>query len=214
MRGRRLIRMLLWALLAGGLAAGFFALCQWMVLRAGKDRLYTRVEEVPPREIGLLLGTGEKLGNGDENFFFTYRIAAAAELYKAGKVRRILASGDNHVREYDEPAMMQRALIAAGVPQEAILLDDAGFRTLDSVVRAREVFGFSQFIIISQRFHNQRALLIADHYGMDAAGYCARDVAVRFSLRTRIREAFARVKAVLDLYVLHTSPKFLGGKEK
>jgi SanA protein len=161
----------------------------------------------------VLLGTSEKQGNGNSNPFFEKRIVAAAALYKAGKIRHILVSGDNRRKNYDEPTDMQHALLAAGVPQTAITLDYAGFRTLDSVVRAKSIFGLSQFTIISQRFHDQRALLICRHYEIDAIGFCAEDIALRYGLKTQIREAFARVKAVLDLYVLNTRPKFLGPKE-
>lgn len=187
-----------------------FFVCQWLVVRTGAGRLYTDVDDVPKRDVGLLLGTSQKLGNGDENWFFNYRISAATQLYKAGKIRHLLVSGDNHTRGYDEPAMMTQALLASGVPQSAITVDDAGFRTLDSVVRARKVFDLQQFTIISQRFHNQRALLIADHYGADAIGFCANDVEFRYCMRIYFRKAFARVKVVLDLYVLRTRPRYLG----
>jgi len=212
--GKRLARLVLFAikpLLLLSLAVGGFVLfCQWLVLRAGAGRLYTNVADVPVRDVGLVLGVGERLGNGSENPFFKYRIAAAAELFKAGKVRRLLVSGDNHTRGYDEPAMMTRALMNAGVPESAIHVDDAGFRTLDSIVRARKVFLLERFTIISQKFHNQRALLIAGHHGIDAIGFCAPDVGFRYSKWTYVREALARVKVVLDLYVFHTGPKFLG----
>ena len=191
----------------------FIAVCQWLVLHTGNGRLYDNVADTPQRDIGLLLGTSDKQGNGNSNPFFEKRIAAAASLYKAGKIRHILVSGDNSRKDYDEPAMMQRALLAAGVPQTAITLDYAGFRTLDSVVRAKEVFGLTQFTIISQRFHDQRSLMIARHYGIDAIGFCAEDIALRYGLKIQVREVFARVKAVLDLYVFNTQPKFLGKRE-
>ena len=208
MRRRRLVIVGLLALVV------FFVVCQWLVLRAGNGRLYEQVADTPQRDIGLLLGTSDKQGNGNANPFFEKRIAAAAALYQAGKIRHILVSGDNSRKDYDEPAMMQRALVEVGVPQTAITLDYAGFRTLDSVVRAKEVFGLTQFTIISQRFHDLRSLMIARHYDIDAIGFCAGDIALRYGLKTQIREAFARVKAVLDLYILNTRPKFLGSKEK
>jgi len=207
MRRRCLVIVGLLAMMA------FIAVCQWLVLRAGNGRLYDNVANTPQRDIGLLLGTSDKQGNGNSNPFFENRIAAAAALYQADKIRHILVSGDNSRKDYDEPAMMLRALVVAGVPKTAITLDYAGFRTLDSVVRAKEVFGLTQFTIISQRFHDQRSLMIARHYGIDAIGFCAGDIALRYGLKTQIREAFARVKAVLDLYVLNTQPKFLGPKE-
>jgi SanA protein len=191
--------------------AAIVAVCGWLVVHAGEGRLYTEVKATPQRDVGLLLGTSDKRKNGDSNPFFTHRIAAAA-LYKAGKVRHLLVSGDNRRKDYDEPAMMRAALLKSGVPESAITLDCAGFRTLDSVVRARDVFGLSGFTVISQRFHNQRALFIAHYYHLDAIGYCAADVGMRRGLKTQIREAFARVKAVLDLYVFHTQPKFRGPK--
>ena len=196
------------------LALAGLLLCQWWVLRAGNSRLYTDVSAIPTRDVGVLLGTSEKLGGGYPNPFFHYRIDAAVDLYKAGKIRHLLVSGDNGTRDYDEPAAMKAALLRSGIPKSAITLDDAGFRTLDSIVRAKKVFGLKQFTIISQRFHDQRALLIAKHYGIDAIGYCAADVELRYSVKTYIRESLARVKAVLDLYVLHTKPKFLGPEVK
>ena len=186
------------------------AVCQWVVVRAAQGRLYGTVADIPKRDVGLLLGTSEKKENGNNNPFFDHRITAAAQLYKAGKIRHILVSGDNCRNDYDEPAMMKSALLKAGVPESAMTVDCAGFRTLDSVVRAKKVFGLQQFTIISQRFHDQRALLISRHYDIDAIGFCAADVGLRDSFKMPIREAFARVKAVLDLYVLRTPPKFLG----
>lgn len=192
--------------------AALVAGCGWLVVRAGAGRLYTDVAATPAREVGLLLGTSEKRKNGKSNPFFTHRISAAAALYKAGKVRRLLVSGDNRRKDYDEPATMRAALLAKGVPDAAITVDCAGFRTLDSVIRAKDVFGLSGFTVISQRFHDQRALFIARHEGLDAIGFCAADVGMRRGFKTQIREAFARVKAVLDLYVFHTQPKFRGPK--
>ena len=207
MRRRRIV---IAGLLLLVLAVAAIAACQWVVMGTGRGRLYDTIAEVPVRDVGLLLGTTEKHPDGSHNLYFDYRITAAAELYKAGKIRHVLVSGDNRRADYDEPACMHRALLKAGVPESAMTLDCAGFRTLDSVVRAKKVFGQDKFTLISQRFHDQRALLIADHYGIDAIGYCAADVGLQQGLRIQIREALARVKAVMDLYLLHTPPKFLG----
>lgn len=209
MRRRLVIAgLLLLALAALTAASG------WLVVRAGKGRLFTEVAATPARDVGLLLGTSDKRKNGAANPFFTHRIEAAAALYHAGKIKHLLLSGDNRRKDYDEPTLMKAALLQKGVPETAMTLDYAGFRTLDSVVRAKEVFGLSAYTVISQRFHDQRALFIARHEGIDAIGFCARDVALRRGLKTQVREAFARVKAVLDLYVLRTEPKFAGPKEK
>jgi SanA protein len=168
------------------------------------------ITDVPARRVGLLLGTGKTTRGGWSNPHFVNRVQAAAELYRAGKIERILVSGDNHVKGYDEPTDMKDALVATGVPEQAIALDYAGFRTFDSIVRAKKVFGVSDCTVISDRFHNYRSLFIARRYGIDAVAYCAEDVPLRYSVKTKVRECAARLKAVLDLYVLHTKPHFLG----
>ncbi len=179
-----------------------------------KTQLYTDVNEIPFRKVGLVLGASKKTIRGTNNFYFSYRIQAAYELFKAHKVQYLLVSGDNHIKGYDEPSDMREALIALGVPDSCIILDYAGFRTLDSVVRCNEVFGEDSITIISQEFHNQRALFIANKNNIQAIGFNAKDVNQNYSFKTRLREYFARVKCVLDIYVLYTSPKFLGKKIK
>jgi SanA protein len=181
----------------------------WIVLRT-KDQVFDSALLIPGRRVGLVLGTGRTTAGGWSNPHFVNRVRAAAELYRAGKIERVLVSGDNHVKGYDEPTDMKDALIAAGVPEQAITSDYAGFRTLDSIVRAKKVFGLSQFTVVSERFHNYRALFIARRYGIHAVAFCAEDVPLRYSLKTKARECAARLKAVLDLYVLHTKPHFLG----
>jgi SanA protein len=186
-----------------------FGVCQWYVLSSGKKQLYSSAQQIPARKVGLLLGTAEKRRGGGPNPFFRNRIDAAVELYKRGKIRRLLVSGDN---QHNEPEDMRKALLAGGVPASAITRDHAGLRTLDSVVRAKEVFGVSTFTIISQRDHDQRALLIAKQNGIDAIAFCARDVPLGKSILAHVHEWFARVKVVLDLYLLHTRPKHIGSR--
>lgn len=157
----------------------------------------------------MLLGTSPTLRSGVRNPYFQNRIQAAAELYKAGKIKYILVSGDNHRTEYNEPEEMRKALIQKGVPEDAIFLDYAGFRTLDSVVRANKIFGQQKFTIISQQFHNQRAVYIASWYGLDTVGYNAKDVSLSVGLKVQVRELFARVKVFID-FLFNKSPKFLG----
>jgi SanA protein len=181
----------------------------WITHRA-TGKIYSDVESIPENEVALLLGANKTGAYGGPNLFFRYRIEAAAALYKAGKIHLIIVSGDNHKKEYDEATDMRDALIALGVPEAAITLDYAGFRTLDSVVRCKKIFGTDKITIISQKFHNQRALFIAAKYGIDAIAFNAQDVPSRYALKTSVREYFARFKAVLDLYVVHTAPKFLG----
>jgi SanA protein len=124
---------------------------------AAKGRIYRSVDAIPARDVGLVLGTSKETRRGTPNLHFNQRIEAAAALYRAGKVHHLLVSGDNHIASYDEPTDMRNALVAAGVPTNAITCDYAGFRTLDSVIRAKKVFGLSRCTIISEEFHCPRA---------------------------------------------------------
>lgn len=180
------------------------------ISRSVRERLYSDPDEVPAMKTALVLGTSRYRPGGRINLYFRYRLEAAAMLLERGTVRYLLVSGDNARDNYNEPAEMKKALMEMGVPGEKIILDYAGFRTLDSVVRCSEVFGQERFIIVSQRFHNERALYIARRFGIDAVAFNARDVAGSSGLKVRLREYFARVKAVLDLHVLGTGPRFLG----
>ncbi len=170
--------------------------------------VYTRIEEVPAREYGLLLGTSRVVRGGFLNEYFYRRIRAAVRLYKAGRVRKIIVSGDNRRKGYNEPQDMKEALMAEGVPEGAILMDFAGFRTLDSVVRARNVFGVTTFTVISQKFHCERAVYLARAKDLDAVGFAAEDVPARFRFKNTFREPLARAKAFLDLHLLRTRPHF------
>ena len=175
--------------------------------------MFDRAEAVPEREVALVLGASRLTGNGRWlNPHFARRIEAAAELFRAGKVRHFILSGDNHRQGYDEPTDMKNALMAQGIPASVVTLDYAGFRTLDSVVRAKEVFGQTRLVIVSEPFHNARALFLCRRCGIDAVAFNARPVSMRVSGRTRVRECLARVKAVLDLYVFRKQPRFLGEK--
>lgn len=180
------------------------------VSRFAQGALYSDTKEVPYNQVGLLLGTSRYLGSGEPNPYFDNRIAAAGDLYDAGKIEVIVASGDNAHRSYNEPILMKQELIRRGVPERAILLDYAGFSTLDSVIRVHRVFGQERFTVISQEFHNERALYIARHNSLEAVGYNARPVSGALGIRTSVREYLARVKAVLDVHVLGTEPRFLG----
>ncbi|MFW5684207.1 MAG: SanA/YdcF family protein [Spirochaetota bacterium] len=180
------------------------------VTSGNQDMLYRSIRDVPPNRVGLLLGTTQYAIGGGPNPFFWNRIDAAVALYRGGRIDVILASGDNERRSYNEPIQMQRALMDAGVPEHAIVLDFAGFRTLDSIARASEVFGQRRFTIISQELHLHRALYIARHYAVDAIAYAAEDVSGGSGFRVRLREILARVLAVFDLHVLRTEPRYLG----
>ena len=171
------------------------------------------MDAVPCRRAAVVMGCVRTLPNGLDNLYFSRRIDAAAELYKAGKVDCLIVSGDNHVKGYDEPSDMKESLAKSGVPADRIVCDYAGFRTLDTVVRAKKVFGLDSFIVVSQPDHVRRAVFTARGFGCDAYGYAAKDVNGRYSIKTTIREQLAKIAAVADV-VLRRSPKFLGPREK
>jgi SanA protein len=184
--------------------------CNLWVIRTTSGRVFDAIADVRPRDVGLLLGTSRTTRSGRlANPHFVNRVQAAAQLYHRGKVKHLLVSGDNHVVGYDEPTDMKNALVAAGVPERAITLDYAGFRTLDSVVRARRVFGVRDAVIVTERFHVERALFLADRCGLNAVAFAAPNPARRWMFKVALREQLARVKAVLDVYVLRTRPKFV-----
>lgn len=210
-RFKRFLKVTFWS-------AGFLSLLlilavllsNLMVEKLSNKLIFSETEGLPAARVGLLLGTSKYNRNGDPNLYFRYRIEAAAELFKRGKVDYLIVSGDNRTLSYNEPRDMRKALIAKGIPDTAIYMDFAGLRTFDSVLRCREVFGQSSFIIISQRFHVQRALFIALNNKIPAVGYAARDVSESYGWTVGLREMFARSKAVLDVFVLRTKPRFLG----
>lgn len=173
--------------------------------------IYNTTDSVPECKTAVLLGTSKFMRNGTKNYFFYNRIKAAETLLKSGKVKVIIISGDNSLSYYNEPEDMKKELVKAGVPDSVIYLDYAGFRTFDSMIRAKEIFGQTKFIVVSQQFHNERAVFIARKYGIEAYGYNAEDVSSYSGFKTKLRELFARVKVFIDVYT-HKQPKFLGEK--
>jgi len=177
--------------------------------------IYNDISKVPPKRAALVLGTAKHLGGGRKNYFYIYRMRAAISLWKAGKIKAIIVSGDNGSKYYDETTTMQQDLIKAGIPKHYITLDYAGFRTLDSIIRAEAIFDIEDYIIISQRFHLERALFIARAKGQQAIGFVAKDIpGTVAAYRMKFREYLARTKAFLDVYILRTDPKFYGDKVK
>lgn len=207
---RRLLRLAAFAFGAVLLVAVF---CDRWVDHAADSRVKTQMDALESAPVGLVLGTSRHLVGGGDNAFYFARIKAAAALFASGKVRGLIVSGDNRTRGYNEPAMMKADLIAAGVPAQYITQDFAGFRTLDSVVRAKEVFGQERLIVVSQAFHAKRAVFIARHIGIEAQGFAAEQPAWDWQLRVRAREVLARTAVCLDLWVLNRKPHFLGKRE-
>lgn len=181
------------------------------IRKASEEKCYTEIDSIPQNKVALLLGTSKTLKNGQSNLYFKYRVEATVALFKAKKVDFILISGDNSRQDYDEPTDMKEALVDMGVPSDKIYLDYAGFRTLDSIIRAKEIFSLTELTIISQAFHNQRAIYLAQKYGIKAIGFNAKDVDKYSGFKTQVREYFARVKVFWDL-TFGVQPKFLGEK--
>ena len=188
--------------------------CNIWIVKSTESKVYSDLTKLPDHRIALVLGTSNKMANGGANPFFDTRIDMAAQLYKTGKINHFILSGDNRSMFYNEPLEMQKALVKLGVPATAITLDYAGLRTLDSVVRSKEIFGQHKITIITQPFHCYRALFISDFYDIDAVAMVADDPSFDHSFKVIVREYFARTKAVLDLYVFKTAPRFLGQKEE
>ncbi len=199
-------------LLIGALSIGLFiGFSNYWVLSKSSGLSFSNVDEIPAKQVALVLGTSRSMRSGNMNLYFKYRLEAAHSLYKAGKVKHFLLSGDNHTFSYDEPQDMKDYLMALGVPEHCITLDYAGFRTFDSVVRAKKIFGQSELIIVSQPAHNKRALFLCKTHGIDAVAYDSKNPYI--SKKQSVREFFARTRAFLDVYILGTKPKFLGEEE-
>lgn len=190
----------------------FFIFTIWInvaVTILGNKYSYDSIENIPHNHCALVLGTSKYLVGGRTNLYYLNRIQAATYLYFYRKVDYIIVSGDNRTRNYNEPIKMYNDLVEAGIPKERIILDYAGFRTLDSVIRGKEIFGQNQFTIVSQPFHSQRAVYIARKKGIAAIAYNAEDVVNTFSLELFVREIGARVLMAVDL-ILERQPHFLG----
>ncbi len=184
-----------------------------LINRSADNLTFDKVEDLPKMRVGLVFGTSKWVRGGGENLYFKYRMKAAAELFFAEKIKYIIVSGDNSIKEYNETRDMKKSLVELGIPEDKIIEDFAGFRTLDSVIRAKEVFFFVSIIYISQKFQNQRALFIGKNHDIYALGFNAREVPKKYSTVTGTREYFARVKAVIDVYLTGKMPKFYKDKE-
>jgi SanA protein len=185
----------------------------WWVIKSTEDKVLTDINLLNGQSVALVLGTSNKLRNGTANPYFQNRIKAAAELYHEGKVVHFILSGDNRTVYYNEPIEMKKALVLLGVPDSAITLDYAGLRTLDSIVRSKEIFGQDKITIITQPFHSYRALFISNFYNIDAVALVSQEPVSEAPFTIYVREYFARAKAVIDLYILNTAPHHLGEKE-
>lgn len=182
----------------------------WVSASVGSDR-YSDLESVPKNRVGLVLGTSKFTADGLPNAFYDERMLAVKRLYDAKKIDCVLLSGDNTTKNYNEPVSMQKSLLSFGIPAERMYLDYAGIRTLDSVLRARDIFGLSEFTVISQPFHIDRALFIARWNHISAVGYEAEQVSFLAAPKTYFREFFSRGLLFYDIFI-GTEPRF-GGED-
>lgn len=206
---KRVVTILGWGFVA---LLTIVVICNVWIYTSTHERVVHDASKLPVAKVAMVLGTSPNTVSGGVNPYFASRMESAAFLYTSGKVSHILVSGDNGTPYYNEPEKMKKALMKIGVPEEAITLDYAGFRTLDSIIRCKKVFGLNDIIIVTQPFHSYRALFISDYYEMNATAFVA-PASSSGQLKVILREYLARTLAVWDLYVIHKDPKFLGEKE-
>jgi len=185
--------------------------CDGIIRYSAKTKLYSDVTAIPANRFGILLGVPKFRSRGGVSLYYTYRVAAAAQLIRNHKISYLLISGDSSRKNFNEPASMREDLIKQGVDSSLIFLDNTGLRTFDSMVRLKETYGEDTVTVISQAFHNERALYIASRIGITAIGYNARDVTGMQDFTTQCREKLARVKVFVD-FLTGTRPKVTGDK--
>lgn len=200
-------------LIIGALGLLFIALANWYVVSNAESRIYADVDRIPSGLQAQGYHVGLVLGCRPGTRYFHHRIEAATNLYQSGKVKHLLLSGDNHRHGYDEPTEMKEALMRRGVAGKDITCDFAGFRTLDSLIRASKIFRVERLVVVSQEFHNYRAITIADAYGVKAVALSAKMPVGRTYFWVHFRELLARPWMLLDLYLLQKGPKYLGKEE-
>lgn len=213
MKRKRLIRIALIALAVPvlGLAIAWFSYS--FVAGSSSEYCSDQIDNLPKQQVAIVLGTSPSTVQGSVNYYFANRIAAASELYHSGTVKYLLVSGDNRTEYYNEPEQMRKALIDAGVPSENIVLDYAGLRTLDSMIRLKEVFGQDSAIVVSQAFHNERAVYIGRTNDMYVWGYNASDIHTPSKRYMKFREMLARTLMLVDVHITHRGPRHLGPRE-
>lgn len=207
-RRRVLVRWLIVALLA--LLVLTVGPRLWVYANA-RDRVFTDIDDVPRERVALVLGAG--IGpDGELSVLLKDRVDSAIELYKSGKVAKLLMSGDNRVSHYNEPERMRAYAVGRGVPARDIAADFAGRRTYDSLYRARHIFGLKSCVVVSQGFHLDRAVFIGGHLGVKASGYSA-DNAEHINLRAILREFAACGLTLGDVYIYQPKP-VMGKRER
>jgi SanA protein len=199
-----------WLFIAVGVALLLILLGNRWVINSTDAYIYDNWSLLPENDVGIVLGTSTYTRGGKPNPHFQGRIRAAVELYQIGKVKKLIVSGANPDSTYNEPRKMWQELTKAGVPAADITMDFAGFRTLDSIVRAREVFGLTRVTVITQKYHAYRAVFIGKKLGLGIVAYAVPGDEPGLDARLYVREWLARFRTILDIFLLKTEPKFLG----
>ena len=208
---KSLRKYLVTLIIIGLFTVGLIGFIHVSITKTGNRYCYNSVDSIPHNHCGLVLGTSKYLANGHRNRYYTDRIKASVKLYNHNKIDYIIVSGDNRNRNYNEPITMYNDLVSAGIPGRKIILDYAGFRTLDSVVRCKEVFGQERFTIVSQSFHNQRAIYIARKKSIEAIAFDSEDSTEKTDFKVQMREVAARMLMLFDMLTAR-QPHFLGEK--
>jgi SanA protein len=190
-------KIILYIFVFGFLLLFLISFCNKVIIESSSDF----IEANNNCDVAIVLGTAKFLSNKRENLFYRKRIQKVVELYRLGKFKYIIVSGDNSFKNYDEPSLMRNDLIHMGVPDSSIYCDYAGFSTIDSMLRMRSIFKQNKFIVVSQRFHVERAIYLARRNGIEAYGECADNVPFTYAPYNHYREKLARVKAVFDALI-------------
>ncbi|MGV3719921.1 MAG: SanA/YdcF family protein [Actinomycetota bacterium] len=205
-------RFLLGVFCVMGLCLALAASASCWVEAAGSAGIYRRLADVPERPVAIVFGA-RVYESGAVSPVLDQRVRAAVDLYQAGKVRKLLMTGDNGRVEYDEVTAMKRRAMELGVPARDVVRDFAGFRTYDSCYRAQRIFGVESAVLVTQEFHLDRALFLARRFGIDAVGYVAEPGMPDAMIQSQeAREVPARIAAAFDS-LSKRSPRFLGARE-
>lgn len=200
---KKIFRYLLFAIFT---LFSVIGLCYLVVSVNANDKTFNLIDNIPQNKVGLLLGTSPVTPQGGHNYYFDNRIYATVQLYEQGKIKQIIASGgdySNRENGCNELTAMRDSLVAHGVPDSVITLDYQGLRTFNSIVKAKEIYNLDSLTVISQKYHNERAIWLAEHYGIHAVAYNAPtpDI-IDKRIKNISREFLARVKMFLDV-IMH-----------
>lgn len=177
--------------------------CYLVVTINANNKIFNNANCIPQNKVGLLLGTSPVTPQGEHNYYFDNRIYATVELYEQGKIKQIIASGGDYSAQNgcNELTAMRDSLVAHGVPDSVITLDYQGLRTLNSIVKAKDIYNLDSLTIISQKYHNERAIWLAEHYGIHAIAYNASTPDITNKrIKNISREFLARIKMFLDIF--------------